>query len=258
MNRDCLRYDGTFPGLLRTLGPWLKRGELPTVIEKTGCREPSLFGEPEEELTTFAGKDLQLVPTPEDLAAVGLPAISMPIWRRVWVAFLAENTGIERQIGEYLLLAMARPNEIEDLLTDVRVQCILRSERRVRREAHAFKGLLRFQQIDERLYLASVNPETCVLPMISPHFARRFADQSWIIHDRRRRLAAVHENGQVEILAQWNPESLSIQPNERELQELWRCFFRQAAVRERLNPEAQRRHMPRRYWDDLIEEPEQE
>ncbi|HNV69965.1 MAG TPA: TIGR03915 family putative DNA repair protein [Candidatus Ozemobacteraceae bacterium] len=258
MERDFLRYDGTFPGLIRALGPWLKRRELPTVIERAGCRQPSLFGDHLEMTAEASNDDLRLVPTAEDFAAVAMPEVTMTIWRRVWVAFLAEVTGIERQVGEYLLLAVERGNDIEDLLTDPRVQRIQRCESRVRREVHAFKGLLRFQQIEERLFLAVITPETCILPMIAPHFARRFADQAWIIHDRRRKLAAVCEQGTVTLVPQWAAEETLLQQTEQEMQELWRCFFRQAAVRERLNLAAQQRHIPRRYWNDLIEEPGRE
>lgn len=252
---EYLRYDGTFPGLVRSLGPWLQRGELPSVIERAGCRQPSLFGDDPDAAASALPGELRWVPTPDDLACAGLPAVSMNIWRRVWVAFLSEVPGIERRIGEYLLLAAARPRDIEDLLTDSRVQQVQRCESRVRRETHAFKGLLRFRQIGDNLYLASVSPEACILPMIAPFFAQRFADQSWIIHDRKRELAAVHENGVVTMSPRWSEKHLSLKGTEQEMQELWKCFFKNVAVRERLNLEAQKKHIPRRYWNDLVEEP---
>jgi probable DNA metabolism protein len=266
---DFLRYDGTFPGLIRELGPWLRRGVVPEFIERSDTRQPSLFGCEHESAVVTPREPVRWIPTPEDLAAVGLPVISMPIWRRVWTAFLSEDVGIERRVGEYLLLAVERPTEIEDLLTDHRVQCILHGESRVRREAHALKGLVRFRRIDDRLYLATVSPKTGVLPMIAPFFARRFADQDWIIHDHMRRWAALYESGRLSMIPEWTRDS-SVRPaepsgpakpvepseaSEQAVQELWRCFFREVAVRERINLEAQRRHMPRRYWNDLIEEP---
>jgi len=38
-------------------------------------------------------------------------------------------------------------------------------------------------------------------------------------------------------------------------QELWKLFFKTIAIRERTNSRCQMQFMPKKYWQDLIEEP---
>lgn len=46
-----------------------------------------------------------------------------------------------------------------------------------------------------------------------------------------------------------------ISSSEVAYQELWKLFFNTIAIRERTNPKCQMQFMPKKYWQDLIEEP---
>ena len=39
-------------------------------------------------------------------------------------------------------------------------------------------------------------------------------------------------------------------------QELWKMFFKKISIKERKNPRCQMQFMPKKYWKDLIEEPD--
>ena len=44
--------------------------------------------------------------------------------------------------------------------------------------------------------------------------------------------------------------------NEKMYQELWKMFFKTISIKERKNPRCQMQFMPKKYWKDLIEEPD--
>ena len=42
---------------------------------------------------------------------------------------------------------------------------------------------------------------------------------------------------------------------EQKYQQLWKLFFKTIAIQERKNARCQMQFMPKKYWQDLIEEP---
>ena len=89
--------------------------------------------------------------------------------------------------------------------------------------------------------------------MLAPHFVRRLPDQDWIIHDRKRMLAAIY-NREEWVLTELDslPEP-KITEEEKYYQALWQSFYKNVAIESRKNPRLQAQFMPRRYWDYLIE-----
>ena len=47
----------------------------------------------------------------------------------------------------------------------------------------------------------------------------------------------------------------TITDEEIEYQNLWKLFFNTIAIKERTNPRCQMQYMPKKYWNDLIENP---
>ena len=47
----------------------------------------------------------------------------------------------------------------------------------------------------------------------------------------------------------------TITDKEIEYQNLWKLFFNTIAIKERTNPRCQMEYMPKKYWNDLIENP---
>ena len=79
------------------------------------------------------------------------------------------------------------------MLADVRVAPVHRLAQRVGREAHRMLGFVRFREVREGFYYAPLEPDHHVLPLIASHFADRFSDQHWVIHDLRRGRGIVHD-----------------------------------------------------------------
>jgi probable DNA metabolism protein len=117
------------------------------------------------------------------------------------------------------------------------------------------KGFVRFRLVREGFYYARLEPDHNVLPLIAPHFADRFSDQDWIIHDLRRGMAIVHDvarkqrvTADLDLLE--NPD---FSDGEKLYQDLWKKYFTRIAVEERFNPGLQRQNLPFKYRRNLVE-----
>ncbi len=247
-----LRYDGSFYGLISVLAPWLKQRRLPDAIERENALQPLLalaIAEPQTtSLTTMGGDSI-------DPELFRMPGITRETWQNAWLAFLSEEDSIELGICRYLLLALEKRGSVDSYLTDARVHHIHRLAKRVAAERHRFMGLLRFRSIGANLYYASINSDNFLLPILAPFFVKRFSDQQWIIHDRRRALAAVYNLKTWAITERHSADIPSDALEEGVAQHLWQCFFDSIAVRERLNLALQQKFIPKKYWQDLIEKP---
>lgn len=247
-----LRYDGSFYNLICVLNPFLRQRLLPDAIERENAQQPSLFSAGEEPETTALTAPEGNIYDPEVFRIRG---ITSETWQNAWHAFLSEAPNIEINLTRYLLLALEKGGSVNAFHNDDRVRFIQRLSERVCRERHRFMGLLRFRNIGDNLFYASFRSDNFILPVLAPFFVERLSDQQWIIHDRRREIAAVYD------LKTWTlieraatdmpPDSLS----EDSAQHLWQCFFDSIAVRERLNLALQQKFIPKKYWQDLIEKP---
>jgi probable DNA metabolism protein len=61
-----------------------------------------------------------------------------------------------------------------------------RISKQVHREKHRMEAFVRFQKTADGLFVATIDPDHNVLPLITDHFRKRYADQRWIIYDTRR------------------------------------------------------------------------
>lgn len=125
-------------------------------------------------------------------------------------------------------------------------------ERRVLFEKHRFEGLLRFSEIQNNYLYASFEPENNILPILSESFVNRLGNQNFIIHDVKRNIVSIYENGKLNFL---DVESLNIEYSKEELeyQKLWKVFYKNIAIKERKNLKLQMSFMPKKYWKYLTE-----
>ncbi len=108
------------------------------------------------------------------------------------------------------------------------------------------------------VYVARIEPVHDVLPLVAMFFARRFADQRWLIVDVGRGYGVHFDRKTLHLVDDVNDALLS-QPaqfhrsDEAGWQMLWRQYLQSATIASRANPRLQRRHMPLRYWKHLTE-----
>ena len=240
-------YDGTFEGFLTVAARARKNGEIPEGIARTAPLQQGLFH--------------QVIPveTDHDLSqAICMEiadAISPYSFRNVYHAFLSETAGVEAAICRYLDLGWGVGKRIDGMLTHELVRPVWSMARKVRSEAHKMKGFVRFMEVKEGFFYARLEPDHHIIPLVATHFADRFSDQHWIIHDTGRGKAIVHEA----VRKQWVETELDLLENphfsadEMFYRELWKKYFTRLAVEERFNPKLQRQNLPLKYRRYLVE-----
>lgn len=242
-----LRYDGTFEGFLSAAAAALRRPPGSALL-RPDAETPLL---PVEDVPAEAGFADRFGPFLSMRLGSEVPAT-------VYQAWLSELPGIDDAIVGYLRIGLERRTDPSGLLQLAPVAATMKASRRTGFEAHRFLGLVRFR-LRGALYLAEIEPDTDVLPLIGDHFADRFHDQTFAIHDMRRGRAVLHpahgswEIGEVDVAASQGEPGAVVPPDAFEA--MWRRYFQAMAIEERLNPGLQRNHLPMKHWRHLVEEP---
>jgi probable DNA metabolism protein len=140
-------------------------------------------------------------------------------------------------------------------LLDPDVAAALAISKKVGRELHRLLGLTRFRLLDRGILYAPLEPDNDLIALLAPHFAIRLPREDWLIHDVKRKKAALYNKKQWVITDLHLKESLPLAQEETELQDLWKTYFARIAIEERRNPRLQAGNMPKKYWKYLVEEP---
>lgn len=245
-------YDGTFQGLLSVVYNRFKRREYTGTIERR--KAGTLFqGEYVETNLEWADRVFNKM---EITAGRG-------VMTKLFLAFLSEKRGIEDEIFNYIHSVVRTGKSIERVYLNS-VAAIDSAALRASREAHKFKGFVRFRRIKDDTYYAIIEPECNVLPLIADHFTGRFSDQNFVIHDVRREMALVYSSesrsseisrltGVSEELLNYKEGSSLLHEEEEGYMGLWRTFFEAVSIEGRKNLKCQRNFMPKKYRKDLVE-----
>ncbi|MDY0269194.1 TIGR03915 family putative DNA repair protein [Trichloromonas sp.] len=239
------RYDGSYAGLLTVLQRLFARRETPDDIVRHESEQADLFAEvfPSNTEPELAAR----------LNATIREHLGTETAANLRDAFLSDQPGIEMALYRYLRLGWRVRRELDRHLTDPEVATVHRAAQRTRHEAHRFKGLLRFRETDDGLLYAPFRPAADILAHLAAHFAIRLGDRRWLIHDVRRDLGALYDGRHWAIGALRLETAPTFSAEEDEWQELWRTFFHHIAIPERANPRLQKRFMPMKYWEFLVE-----
>jgi len=127
---------------------------------------------------------------------------------------------------------------------------VIKMARQVELESHRFTGFVRFSVIDG-IYVSKINPDHDILEFLAPHFTSRFQNQKFIIYDEKRGKALISQNGQALFKNDIKLDSKFLLRDSFAV--YWKEYYDNIAIKERRNPKAQKRSMPTRYWDNLIE-----
>lgn len=238
-------YDGTFEGLLTCIYEAYYFDQKPNQIKQEASYTPNLVDE-----TLFIHTDKEKADKVYDSIK---KKISKSALRNTYEVFLSEDADAGTIIYRYLKLGWKLGSKVDLNLIHADVMPVHQITQRVNREKHRMLGLVRFQLLENDLFYAPVEPDYNIVGLIAPHFANRMADQSWMIHDVSRGIAAICKN-QKWILTEIQGEAIpQLDGEELQFQELWKTYFKHISIAERLNTKLQRSHMPARYWKHLIE-----
>ena len=246
-------YDATFEGLLTVIFSIYDSRSPPQSIQPAGQAQGGLFAQTAP------------VATDETLAARVwdglLKSMDKEARARLYHVFLSEDSQRELLIFRYIELALRLGTDISQHYADDTVRRVQRLAQQMFREKHRMEAFVRFEKTADELFHATIEPDFDVLPLIVAHFTKRYADQRWLIYDKRRGYGLYYDLTRTDIVqfeTSAAPKATDIAAtvlDEREplFQVLWQAYFDHVNIPERRNLKLHRRHMPLRYWKYLSE-----
>lgn len=180
--------------------------------------------------------------------------ISSETLYQTYNAFLSCQENKEMNILKYILHGFVVGPKINNMLSLDYVLNVQKLCKNVLRETDKFYGILRFIQIQNNLYYASIHPDNNIIEKLGNHFIARLPSQNFIIHDKNRNIALLYNTKNYCIIDVPNNFKITdISKEEKLFQDLWKTFFNTIAIKERTNPRLQMQYMPKKYWKDLVE-----
>ena len=247
-------YDGTFEGLLTVLFRIYDRRSAPNTIQPENVAQGGLFAqavavETDEALATRTWDGL-------------LRFMPEPARARLYHVFLSEDPERELLIFRYADMALRTGRDISENYADATVRRCQRLAQQLFREKHRMEAFVRFEKTQDELFHSTIEPDFDVLPLIASHFTKRYADQRWLIFDKKRRYGLYYDLTRTDIVAfetdgaaprRGEVSATVLDEREPLFKILWQAYFDHVNIPERKNLKLHYRHIPRRYWKYLSE-----
>lgn len=253
MHGRNLIYDGTFDGFLSAVFFVFEHKLRAVVIQNKFEMQLGLFS------------DAETIITEEDKANRVWKGVKSRLSPKgsyqLYYAFLSEQKGVEAILLDYITYAFSNAQSVDKDYSHPSVLKIAQIAKSVGREKHRMEAFVRFRLTKDDIYFSNIEPDFNVLPLISKHFKRRYADQKWVIYDIKRGYGLYYDLDKVEIINMEFPadfnftktDSEFFQEHELEFQKLWKDYFKSTNIESRKNMKLHIRHVPIRYWKYLSE-----
>ncbi len=170
----------------------------------------------------------------------------------VYYAYLSDLPGSADTALHYIQLGLRQGVRIRGALQHPVVHQIRLLRKKVGNEAHRLKGLLRFHSVQNKVFVADLEPDHNVITLLAPHFAARLKNENFIIRDLRRHIAVVYDKTQWYVVPLGDNITAADSSGD-EFAKLWQLYFQEIAVAGRENRKQQLAYMPRRYHKYLTE-----
>lgn len=254
MSLIIFQYDRTFDGMLTVVFDAYARRSFPQVIQGTDEPLPLFYDEVHPVITDEAKVDRVWKALEKKLSKDALSCLT--------VSYLSELPELDLHLFRYICKNIDSPVSLENNLADDDILFVTNTFRKVLYERLRMMQFIRFQKAADGTYFGIMEPQYNVLPLAIDHFKDRFADQPFVLYDKRRHYGYYYDQHEVtqvtfdESLPHFVTGKLDeslMAEDEKLFQELWRTYFKAVCIRDRLNPRKQRKDMPVRYWKYLTE-----
>lgn len=236
-------YDGTFEGLLTCIYNYYKKEKATGIYEEANYQQ-SLVS-PSEIVET----DISRARTVSD--AIN-KLISREAYIHVYYCYLSNDVKKENIILDFLIFAFKYGKNTMNFYSHEKVLPVNEIYKRVAREEHRVLGILRFSDIGGLLY-AKYSPDNDISILLADHFADRYKYEKFIIYDERRKKALVYADNNWEIKENIKIDNIEFSNNEKRIQDLWKQYFTDLAIKERKNINLQFQFVPARYRKNMAE-----
>lgn len=124
--------------------------------------------------------------------------------------------------------------------------------KKLRLEIHHFHGFIRFMETESGALYAPFSPDNDICELLVPHFRARLPQFPFVLHDIKRKKAAVYD-GKNAFVAPLAQAELVLAANETDWQTLWKRYYRAVNIPSRKRLKQMKGSMPVRYWKFLPE-----
>lgn len=236
-------YDGSLAGLYCCVHEAVYTGRRPLDILNETAGQASLLPcyrvetDQEKALRVRQGLESKVSPRAVQLAET------------VFCSCLAQK---ELALLDFMLMGFEQGSQVPRMLTDPLVSRLVKAEKHLTGEAHLLKGFLRFSDREGAL-VATIGPKNFILPFIAPHFVDRYANETFLIHDKTHGAALIYQDRRSRIVPVEGLEDIEVSAEEAQYRALWKHFYQTVGIAERENPRCRMSHMPKRYWQYMTE-----
>ncbi len=240
-----LVYDGSFEGLLTSIFESRHKNYKPENIIPSTAERDNLFA---DYLMIESDKKKSEIITDEIINKISIDA-----YGDIFRCYLSDFHDSGKLIYDFTSLGMEQGKKIHNFITDEKVSRFNDAVDKVSKESCRMQGLVRFKKTEDNFYYSEIEPDHNIIYMITPHFRKRFSGENFIIHDIKRKIAAINRNSICRIQPIEIDRSPEISGEEKFFSSLWRNYFKSIAISERKNPKLQRQFVPVRYRKYLPE-----
>lgn len=155
--------------------------------------------------------------------------------------------GIEHRCGR----------ELQTHLTNAYIERVFEMRRNVWNEVHHYFGFVRFEELDNGLLYAGIEARNNVLEPLAWHFADRLPGENWIILDKGRKQAVVHEAYGNWVVTDEKSIGYLLQAereqSDEEYRTMWKSFCSAISIESRCNPKLQQQNLPLRFRKNMVQ-----
>ncbi len=248
-------FDGSLEGLLTAIFDCYSRKSGPIKLVSSVHYHPDAFQSGYMVMTNSAKANRVWNGLKQKLNAQWMHAI--------YAGVLSEQPQTFQALIDFARYIIDHPNGASENYGNPSVLAVSQMERKVHREKHRMEAFIRFQETGDGIFYAHIEPDYNVLPLISRHFEKRYANQKWIIFDLKRKYGLYYDLDQVseigiEFTEQMSPAVNTLPAELRDPKEelyslLWKDYFRNTNIPARKNMKLHIQHVPKRYWKYLSE-----
>jgi len=237
-------YDGSLDGFYCCVFESVYQKERPEAIEPAGA----------EQYRLFPPKLIETEPTKAARVRASIPAkISQEALQLVETVFCSCLPEKELKLLLFLLRGYKEGGRfLRAGFSDAQLEPLLSARRHLHGEAHLLTGFIRFADYGGHL-AATITPKNFILPYIARHFITRYRNENFMIYDKTNRVALLYQNRRARIVSAEDIQFPAISESEAQYQALWKRFYDTISIEGRENPRCRMTHMPKRFWENMLE-----
>lgn len=236
-------YDGEFDGFLTCVYNHYYEEEANGIYESSRY-QPVLF------------EEVRYVDTDHDKSdkvhQAMISKFSQKMYFDVYNTFLSNEYEKDTMILAYLKIAFKHGENADRMRSVDEVYKVQKIGRQVGFEKHRFLGLLRFADLGDYLY-AKFEPDHNIVTLMADHFADRYKNEKFVIHDVKRSIAVIGYQGKW-LLTDFNQTiDENVLREEVFFRALWKEYFHRIGIEGRKNPKLQQSFVPLKYRTHILE-----